>query len=154
MPVGGYLFPTVRAAFTLGPQRPLSGDITFARGGLYAGDRTEVGYRGRLELSSRFFLEPTVAVNWVDLPEGKFTARLFGARTTFTFSPTMFVAALVQFNSSNSLLSTNVRFRWEYRPGSEVFLVYNDGRDTLERGVPSVLMNRSVTFKLTRLFQF
>jgi hypothetical protein len=66
----------------------------------------------------------------------------------------MFVAALVQFNSSNSLLSTNVRFRWEYRPGSEVFLVYNDGRDTLGRDVPSVLMNRSVTFKLTRLFRF
>lgn len=48
-----------------------------------------VGYRGRLELSSQLSVEPTVAVNWVDLPEGQFTARLFGERTTFTFFPTI-----------------------------------------------------------------
>ena len=50
-------------------------------------------------------------------------------------------------------LATNFRFRWEYIPGSEVFFVYNEGRDTLDSAT-SGLLNRSVIFKLTRLFRF
>ena len=33
--------------------------------------------------------------------------------------------------STSNLLTTNMRFRWEYRPLSELFIVYSDGRDTL-----------------------
>jgi hypothetical protein len=153
VPVGGYHFAVARAAYTLGPQRRISGDLTVASGGFYDGDRTELGYRGRIELSARFFVEPTLAFNWVDLPQGSFLAKLLSARATFTFSPTMFVGTLVQYNSGNNVFSTNVRFRWEYRPGSELFLVYNDGRDTLPPGAP-ILLSRSVTLKLTRLFRF
>ena len=28
-------------------------------------------------------------------------------------------------------MSSNIRLRWEYQPGSELFIVYNDQRDTL-----------------------
>jgi hypothetical protein len=68
----------------------------------------------------------------------------------------MLVAALVQYNSAGSLVTTNIRYRWEYRPGSELFLVYSDGRDTrdaFDRGSPS-LMNRGFTVKVTRLFRY
>jgi hypothetical protein len=153
VPVGSYHFQNLRASYTLGSQRRVAGDLTFARGGFYAGDRTELGYRGRVEMSARLSIEPGVTLNRVDLPEGRFTGKLLSARTTMTFSPSMFVAALVQYNSANRLLSTNARFRWEYRPGSEVFLVYNDGRDSVPPGFP-VLLNRSFTVKLTRLFRF
>ena len=93
------------------------------------------------------------SVNWVDLPEGRFTAKLFSARSTLTFSPRMFVAGLVQYNSTSSTFSTNVRFRWEYQPGSDFFVVYTDGRDTLTQGVHGFL-NRSAAVKLTRLLRF
>jgi hypothetical protein len=43
--------------------------------------------------------------------------------------------------------------RWEYTPGSELFLVYSDGRDTGERSFP-LLQNRSVAVKATRLLRF
>ena len=48
--------------------------------------------------------------------------------------------------------STNVRLRWEYRPGSELSLVYNEQRDTLARGFPT-LANRALILKLNRLFR-
>ena len=50
----------------------------------------------------------------------------------------MFVSALVQYNSSTNLVSTNARLRWEYQPGSELFVVYNDDRNTLSRGFPGL----------------
>ena len=37
----------------------------------------------------------------------------------------------MQYNSSTNLVSANVRLRWEYQPGSELFVVYNEERDSL-----------------------
>jgi hypothetical protein len=42
--------------------------------------------------------------------------------------------------------------RWEYRPGSELFLVYSEGRDTVMRGTP--VLNRTLAVKMTRLLRF
>ena len=49
----------------------------------------------------------------------------------------MFVSALVQYNSCINAVSTNARLRWEYQPGSELFVVYNEERNTLRRGFPA-----------------
>jgi hypothetical protein len=153
IPVGSYAFSTVRAGYTFGTQRRVSGTVNVAHGGFYAGERTDVAYRGLVDVSPRLSLEPGIAINRVDLPEGRFTAKVLSARSTFAFSPRMFVGALVQYNSTSSAISTNVRFRWEYHPGSDLFVVYTDGRDTLNR--PSLrLLNRSVAVKLTRLLRF
>ena len=74
------------------------------------------------------------------------------SRITYTLSPRMFVSSLVQYQSRVDSISTNARVRWEYRPGSELFVVYSDGRTTLGRGIPD-LQNRSFVVKVTRLFQ-
>jgi hypothetical protein len=49
-------------------------------------------------------------------------------------------------------VSTNARFRWEYRPGSELFVVYNEERNTLTRSFPG-LNNRAFIVKINRLFR-
>ena len=75
-------------------------------------------------------------------------------RATYTLTPLTFVSALVQYNSSNDALSTNVRLRWEYHPGSELFVVYNEQRDTLVPSRFAPLENRTFIVKLNRLFRF
>ena len=65
----------------------------------------------------------------------------------------MFTSALVQYNSGTNSVSANVRLRWEYRPGSELFVVYNEQRDTLARAFPG-LANRAFIVKVNRLFRF
>jgi hypothetical protein len=98
-------------------------------------------------------MEPGVSFNIVRLPAGDFTAALVSTRATFTLTPRIFTSALVQYNSSSNSLSGNYRFRWEYRPGSDLFVVYSDGRDTRVRGYPE-LVNRTFVIKATRLFRF
>jgi hypothetical protein len=71
----------------------------------------------------------------------------------------MFASALVQLSSGDDVFSSNFRFRWEYRPGSELFVVYTDERDTtLERdATPTTvrgLKNRAFVVKVTRLLRF
>ncbi len=60
---------------------------------------------------------------------------LFSTRATYTLSPRMFVSALVQYQSRIGSVTINARFRWEYLPGSELFIVYSDGRTTLNAGL-------------------
>ena len=47
-----------------------------------------------------------------------------------------------------------MRFRWEYRPGSELFVVYTDdyNTDTLRPDADS-LRNRALVVKVNRLFR-
>jgi hypothetical protein len=155
VPPGTYVGSTVRGGYTFGTQRRVSGDVGAGRGALYGGDLTEVSVRGRAEISARFSVEPAVSVNWGDLPTGSFRATLVSGRGVLSFTPRMLVASLIQYASSGDLLTTNIRYRWEYRPGSELFVVYSDGRDTRSGlgGALPLLRNRGFTVKFTRLFR-
>jgi hypothetical protein len=55
-------------------------------------------------------------------------------------------------NSSSHDVSAYVRLRWEYRPGSELFVVFNEDRDTLARRFPT-LASRALIVKINRLFR-
>ncbi len=153
LPIDSYGFQQTRATYSMGPQRRVQGTMTAGRGTFYDGTRTELGYSGRVEVTHRFPIEPRVSLNFVDLVEGRFTATVLSTRATFGFSPRTFLSGLLQYNSSTNTLSTNIRFRWEYQPGSDFYVVYNDGRDTLTPGVPTV-QTRAFMVKLTRLFRF
>ena len=160
IPVGGYRFQDVLTSFEFGRQRRLSGTVSVQHGSFFSGDKTTMGFglgggtsSGRLELTPQFSMEPGLSLNWIDLPEGQFTTKLVTVRTTYTFTPLMFVSALLQYNSSNDSVSANLRLRWEYQPGSELFVVYNEQRDTLTPRFPE-LENRAFIIKINRLFRF
>ena len=155
LPVGGYEFTDFQVSYRMGPQRRLAGNLSLQHGEFFDGDITAVGYsRGRIEVTRQFAVEPSVSLNRIALPQGAFTAKVTTTRLTYTFTPRMFASALLQHNSVDNVLSTNVRLRWEYQPGSELFVVYNDQRDTwLDRGFP-MLENRAFVVKVTRQFRF
>ena len=154
IPVGSYDFRDVFVSYEMGSQRRVSGTWSLQRGRFFGGDITAVGYRrGRIEITPQFSVEPGFSINRIDLPEGRFTTKLVTGRVTYTLTPRMFVGGLVQYNSSNDSVSTNLRLRWEYQPGSELFVVYNDQRDTELRSAP-MLENRAFVVKFTRLFRF
>ena len=154
IPVGGYRFQEVRTTYFLGQQRTLSGTLSAQHGSFFGGDRTSAGFTGgRLEVTPQVSVEPSISFNWIALPAGRFTTELVTTRMTYTVTPLMFVSALVQYNSRNDSLSANLRLRWEYQPGSELFVVYNEQRDTLTLGYPQ-LDNRAFIVKINRLFRF
>jgi hypothetical protein len=153
VPAGVHTHRTAQLTYRLGQQRRISGDLSVSHGRFYEGTRTSGGYSGRLGLSSHLTVEPVVTLNWVSLPYGDFTAHLTGARVSVTPTARLGFSALSQFNPALGSLASSMRMRWEYVPGSELFVVYSDGRDTAARGFPG-LQNRSVAVKITRLVRF
>ena len=156
IPVGGYDFRNFRVSYRFGAQRQVSGQIAVRTGGFWSGDNTSVSLsRGRVEVTPQLSLEPSISFNWVDLPEGSFTTQLARARFTYTFTPRMFFSGLLQYSSGGDSFSTNLRFRWQYSPGSEIFVVYSEDRDT-DPLVPdrfTELRNRGLVVKINRLFR-
>ncbi len=155
IPAGGYQFSDVQASYLLGAQHRLNGTLSLQRGSFYAGTISALGVSAaRVEVTPRLSFEPGVRINRIALPAGQFTTTLLSTRGDYAFTARMFASALVQFNSDTQRFSSNLRYRWEYHPGSEFFLVYTDERDTdLRPGIPT-LKNRAFVVKIHRLVRF
>jgi len=113
---------------------------------------------GRVSVHRQLSVEPTFSISRIELPDASFTTRLARARVDYAFTPLMFASGLLQYSSADRAFSTNVRFRWEYAPGSELFLVYTDERETGDDGLSPTavrgLKNRAFVVKLNRLLRF
>jgi hypothetical protein len=153
IPTGGYDVETLQLSVQMGQQNRVSGTTSLEYGPFYGGTRSAFGYNGRVQVSSRIGVEPNVQLNQLRTPFGDLNTTLVSTRITYALTPLSFVSGLIQYNSSNNSLSSNVRLRWEYTPGSELFVVYNDIRDTTATGLPA-LQNRSIIVKLNKLFRY
>lgn len=66
-------------------------------------------------------MKPSVEINRLALPAGMLTLSVVRARATFTMTPRMFVSRIAQYNAGSRSVGSNLRLRWEYLPGSELF---------------------------------
>jgi hypothetical protein len=149
---GSYDFQDVTFSYNMGTQRPVSGTVSVLKGGYFGGDITTWGFStARVTVTKRFSLEPRVSITRIEL-DRTYTSKLFGSRVDYGFSPRMFASALLQYNSADRTFSSNLRYRWEYRPGSEFFIVWTDEQDTRPDGIG--LRNRAFVLKITRLLRF
>ena len=113
----------------------------------------------RISITQRLAMEPSVTYTEVTRPKGSFVTRLARTRVDYAFSPLMFLSGLFQYSSADRTVNSNIRYRWEYAPGSEVFLVYTDERDASPdtyTPAPAVrgIRNRAFVIKVNRLFRF
>ena len=154
IPVGGYEFSDVLTSYAFGQGTGLSGTVGVQRGHYYNGMITALTLGGaRMSMSPQFSVEPNVAINHIALPNGTFTQKVIRTRWDYAFSARMSTSALVQFNSTDRSFGNNLRFRWEYHPGSELFVVYTDERNTRTSGFPDI-KNRAIVVKVNRLFRY
>ena len=147
----------MEATYSAGTQRRLSGTLTARVGEYFSGRIRSIGFsRGRFALTLQLSVEPTLSVNWIDTTQGSFRTDLVVSRVTYTFTPRMFFSGLIQYNSATDTISNNLRLRWEYSPGSELFVVYTEEQSTdpLRPNRFSELRNRGFVVKVNRLFRF
>jgi hypothetical protein len=157
---GRYDWNEYQVSYQLGPQRPYQGTLSVRWGGFYTGTRRAIGLnQGRIEVTPQLSMEPSLELNWLDLPQqtsgGEFNQHVARLRTTYTLTPRAYVSGLVQYASGSNTVSGNFRLRWEWAPGSELFLVYTEDRNTDLLGSDrwSDLSNRGLAIKVTRLFR-
>ena len=157
IPVGPYGFTDMEFRYVAGQQRRMNGSVAVRRGGYFNGDITSLEFtQGRVSILPQMSIEPTISRNWINTAYGSFRTDLAFARINYAFNPRMFFSGLVQYNSANETVSSNLRFRWEYSPGSELFVVYTEDRDSnpLMPDRYTELRNRGFVVKFNRLFRY
>ncbi len=90
--------------------------------------------------------------NRVEIPSGSFTVDLLSLRAGYAFSTRLFTNLLVQHNSLDGNISTNLRVNFIHRPGSDLFLVFTEERH--EDGREWRSTDRGMVVKLTYLRRF
>jgi hypothetical protein len=157
LPTGGYTAAASRMHFTTNLSKPVFGTFTFVVGQFFNGDRRTLQLTGGLRYGSNFTIEPRYELNDVDLTDNTgikqdVTAHILGARTTYSFSPNVSARALVQWDSQTDRFTSNFRFNYIIRPGSDLFIVYNEQRDSQATGFLGDPQDRTLVVKLAYLF--
>ncbi|WP_420463672.1 DUF5916 domain-containing protein [Candidatus Palauibacter sp.] len=150
IPIGRYDFGGGSVQYRSAPGRALSGFVRVERGGFFDGTRTSLS--GGLMWRPNYHLSVDLSANHnnISLPDGDFTADVFGGRIDYGFSTRIFASAFVQYNAAQDQFVTNVRFNYLYSPLSDIFLVYTERRDlaagnTIER-VLAAKVSKSIGF--------
>ena len=127
IPENEYRYARPFASLETSQHRPLNAAIECAFGDYFDGSRTslevELGWRpGSL---IRLFAGSNSA--WIDLPGGEFETLVARTGTTVTPAPHVRFDSTVQFDTVSDEVGLNARCRWIVQPGSDLFLVYNQG---------------------------
>jgi uncharacterized protein DUF5916/cellulose/xylan binding protein with CBM9 domain len=140
IPIGTYKFDELMLTYNTNPARRFYERFTFQPMEFYGGTKKTVtgavGVRGSSHLSS----ELQFSRNDVKLPYGDFLANLAILRVDYAVSPRATVRSLTQYNSLTREVTNSIRFNFIYRPGSDLYVVYNDLQQT---GVPHGLFTPS-----------
>jgi hypothetical protein len=120
--------------------RRLSTNVQWAVGGFYGGTLGSATIGARMRPADRLVVDLQYTRNDVELPvpRGDFVTNLVVVRAGLAFSTRAFVRALYQVNDDDEESRLNVLFRWIWRPGSDLFVVYNEDRG-LQGAVPPVI---------------
>ena len=153
IPVGRYGMKEWIFTVNTSPGRRLYQRLTVSPVEFYGGSRLNLSAAAGVRASSRFSTELQYNRNDVKMPWGDFLVNLSTLRVDYTFSPRMTIRSLTQYNTSTHEVSNNVRFNFIYRPGSDIYVVYNDLSQT---GLPADIFgkkDRQFILKATYLLQ-
>ena len=105
-----------------------------------------------IKFSSRFSAEVAYSINRVQLAQAEaVTFHQVNNRLNIAFSRKWLTSTLLQYNSASDLIGVNFRLNYIYRPGDDLFIVFNSFSD---RSDSPAELDRSLAIKLTHSFDF
>lgn len=150
LPVGDYDYLRYSVSANTDPSLPISGTLTASAGEFWNGTSRSIDGELNFQPNHHLSVSTTLGINAVELPAGDFTTTLVGTRVLYGFTNGMFLSSFLQYDATINQFSSNTRFRLIHRPLSDLFIVYNERRDTRTEQ----LIDRALIVKLTNLFDF
>jgi hypothetical protein len=126
-------------------------------GGFYDGNRFSIGLEPEWSIGSSIQLSLAYEYNHVKFPERgqDFTGNIARFKALLMLNTKLSVSSFVQYNSTENGVVTNLRLRYNPREGNDLYIVFNEGRNTyrdLEDPALPPVSNRSILFKYTYTF--
>jgi uncharacterized protein DUF5916/cellulose/xylan binding protein with CBM9 domain len=150
LPAGDYEYLRYALRYNSNLGRAVSGNVNVSTGEFW--DGRSWAATGGLDIKPNHHLnvELSVSRNQVELPAGDFTTTIVGLRLLYAFTSNAFFNSFLQYNATTSEFNANTRVNIIHRPLSDLYVVFNEQRDTTS----GALRARGVILKFTNLFDF
>ena len=147
IPTDNYNFTSFQVSGRTSSSRMIAAQLQVEFGEFYSGTRRGFLIDAVARPTPRLSIEPFIEFNRITLPTEEFDANAFGGRIGYSFSTTLFTKLFTQWSTDRDILSANFLVNYIYRPGSDLYLVFDQSYDTREGGAK--LLNWTILGKLT-----
>jgi hypothetical protein len=154
LPPGEYRFTRFKTnLISTATKRRLSGSANVTWGNYWSGKAEQITTSLTFKLPPQFTISISTNQTFARLTEGHFIARIFTTDFNYSASPRLSFSNLLQFDNRSRNLGWQSRMRWTLRPGSDVFVAFNQGwiSEVDQRGSQRF---RALDSKLSGKFQY
>ncbi len=164
VPAGSYQFTALQVSRFDTRASKVFLDGMFAIGSFYDGWKLDIGIGPSWTISEHLQFEIEYSINRVRFTDRdqSFDAHVGRLRTQVALNTKVSLSAFLQYSTASDLITSNVRFRYNFREGNDLWLVYNEGSNTdrerdfeLDRNRPILPTrnNRILLLKYTYTFK-
>lgn len=146
MPAGTFKNINVYSRFDAGRSRWWGGEAEVWMGSQFGGWRTQMTLSPILRVSRHLSFSGMLRYDRLRFSERDqvVNANIARLRVQAALDTHLSAAAFVQYSETSETVSTNVRVRYRFSEGRDLFLVLDEGRDLEDRfGVDSALLGRT-----------
>ena len=158
IPPGGYDFTEAGIDWMLPRSTIFRGDIRTTVGSFYDGRRVGLIFNPTWTVSRYLEVVGGYEVNRIEFPgRGESaTTQLGRLRLNFAFNTHLSFSTFAQYNNLDNRTSINARFRYHFREGTDLWIVYNEGLNfERDRGIDPRLpwsAGRNIMIKYSHTF--
>ena len=138
IPLGRYEFVSFRGMITTPMSRKFYAIIMSTMGGFYD-------------------VDATYQFNWINFVERsqKFNEQICRLKMLYMYNTKLSASTFIQYNSSNNVIISNFRLRYNPKEGNDFYIVFNEGRNTYpDMEIPAIpkISDRTFLVKYTYTF--
>jgi len=158
VPVGRYQYLSTELMLQTPGTRSFYTIFMFAGGGYFDGYKLSPSIQPKWNLGASVELGGLYRLDLIRFPDRdqSLNNHIAGLQALYMFSTKLSLSAFVQYNSAINKVLSNVRFRYNPKEGTDLYVVFNEGRNTwLDREVPNLpdFDQRNITVKFTYTFE-
>jgi hypothetical protein len=152
IPAGKYTWSSGFAHFRTSAALPLAAHLDAWCCDYYNGSEWRVRTELFLKLSEVYEVEADYDTSFIRLPTGRVDIQIISLSGLFNFTPDMQFAVQAQYDNDSQGFGFLGRFRWEFRPGSEILIVL--GQSAVVPGTDFRFQTTQFSFRISHTLQF
>jgi hypothetical protein len=124
-------------------------------GGYYGGRLNELRVRAGYRPNAKLSFSASQIWNRFRLPVGNFSVDLASLQANYSFNRFLTFTSIVQLDTANTqAVSANLRLRYNYRPDSDLYIIYNVGTQFVSLAAANPQQIRETRFAVKYTYSF
>lgn len=132
VPQGRYVYPNVELRYRPSEGRLIRSNVQVEGGMFYDGWQVSAGVEPTWNVSPFVELSGEYQANFVGFPDRDeaFSAHIVRLRSQFALNTQVSASAFIQYSNVSALALANIRFRYNFAEGNDLWIVYNEALHT------------------------